>query len=140
MKHVFILEDDVQWRLKEIKKALHPHAITHVTNVTNALYVLKTVDDVKKFTAFFLDHDLQEDHYIPLTRTGQDIAKHLAKLGASIPDLEKPYVIVHSLNPYGGKVMADILTKAGFPVSHLPAFWTRPNEIQAINTTILESP
>ena len=78
---------------------------------------VKLLNEHDDFDLVCLDHDLAATHYKNLKRsattakgTGREVANHLAKKKLD----KKPFVIVHSWNPYGARAMQETLHDAGF--------------------------
>lgn len=88
-----------------------PVKVTHVWTADQAIETLKNEEP---FDCVWLDHDLENtDPNYSGACVAEFIAHHIDK--AKLPK----YVVVHSHNPAGAEVMADMLHAAGVPVKRV---------------------
>lgn len=117
--NILIVEDDDE-RMKKIKQFVIGYTYYWAKTAKDAINQLKS----KTFQYVSLDHDLAEEHYNNPgnTRgkkgTGQDVADWLAENKTEIQG-----ILIHSLNPVGGKNMERTLIRAGYDVQYRPGMW-----------------
>lgn len=116
---ILILEDSTErnnWFTRKLIGNVVDYALS--AEVANKLLLEKTYDVI------FLDHDLDEEHYVAmyaplntvLTGTGVDTAKFIVSNKVS----PKAQIIVHSLNTVGSQNIFAILNDAGYNVTRIP--------------------
>lgn len=113
---IFVLEDDEE-RQNWFLKRFFGEDVDIAANAIDGLKLL----DAKQYDAIFLDHDLKFEHYGSDVRdddaTGYAVAGWLARNGRKH---HKATIVVHSMNPSGGKRMVDVLRDHGLNPHHLP--------------------
>jgi len=100
--NIFILEDDPS-RMKLFNEWFKDHEIDHSDWAGDAINSLRSI----KYDVIFLDHDLGGQAFVDSNdpNTGYQVAKTIPDgINANTP------VIVHSMNPAGGKNILDVLT------------------------------
>lgn len=109
---ILVLEDDPE-RLKWFRYA----TIGCVVDTTKDVEEAKRWIDEREYDQIFLDHDLAEEHYAVWREgsdkhdatTGYAVARHLAENPSRSSEA---VIVVHSMNPIGGKRMADKIAEA----------------------------
>lgn len=109
MRILFLDDMLVRWELFKAEVHLFNPSFTtiYVQNSDDAISILK---NQAKFDVVFLDHDLEDAHYVTgkgrSEKTGKDVAKFITTLPRTkMPDL----VVIHSWNPDGAEAMKYIL-------------------------------
>jgi CheY-like chemotaxis protein len=119
--NLLVLEDDKD-RMKKIRSFLTGFTFLWCRTASEAINALSNTNN--HFDIVSLDHDLADDHYIKpvengdLIGTGQDVADWIAY---NKPDIQ--FVIIHSLNPAGGKNMQRVLERHAVEVIYHPGCW-----------------
>lgn len=116
---ILILEDDNE-RLKWFRSV----TIGCVVDSTKDVETAKQWIDERDYDQIFLDHDLSDEHYAVWQQgtdkydatTGYAVAKHIAENPSRSP---KAKIVVHSMNPTGGKRMADKMAETRSDVQWL---------------------
>lgn len=129
--HILIVEDD-DYRIRWFRQV----SIGMVLHITKDVEEAKRWIDERHFDQIFLDHDLSEEHYKVWEQgiadydatTGYAVANHLAENPDRSPNAQ---IIVHSLNPTGGRRMADRLKDTRKNIFHVP-FGRLVDEIRLI--------
>lgn len=119
---ILLIEDDAE-RIKVFKMMFSEH---HLDVTCNANYAIELIHK-NKYDCILLDHDLGGTevgymHYLD-DNTGYRVARCIPK---SIN--YNTYCVVHSWNPYSGKIMYDYLNDNSVPVDK-KLFGTFSNEI-----------
>lgn len=121
MDYDFLVVEDSDERMKKLKQFLIGFSYLRASTALEAINLLQK----NSFKWLMLDHDLAEEHYDLAPRdwskvsgTGQDVADWVAEHS---PELEG--VIIHSLNPSGGKNMQRTLERWGYRVEYRPGCW-----------------
>jgi vacuolar-type H+-ATPase subunit F/Vma7 len=123
MDHLFLILDDEHERIRRFKQK----------NVGATIHAAYTADEAiklleeRQYGLIMLDHDLAEEHYQNLESfqagTGMEVVKWL---GQNKEVGYNPTIVVHSMNPYAGPKMVEILKSAGFHITvHLPGGWDK---------------
>jgi CheY-like chemotaxis protein len=110
---ILILEDN-QDRIDFFTRIYKNHELFITHNIFEAQgYIIN-----HEFDILFLDHDLEPDNFEALEagRTGYDFCKLLVE-----DKVQKHALIyVHSCNPVGGQVMANLLKDNGYEAVWIP--------------------
>jgi len=98
--------DDNEQRHTLFRDTARGHAITHCYTAKEAIEQLATIGP--QWDTIYLDHDLAGHK-----ETGSTVANWLAKYS---DDYNSIPVVIHSMNPVGGKYMLQTLERAGYTV------------------------
>jgi len=111
---LLLIEDD-PGREAQIRIWLPEYHIVTATTAGAAVGIVKR-DQASDYAAVIIDCDLYRRPHAPGARLhdGRDVARLIAQRWK--PDLP---VLVHSNNPTGGPVIADLLRGAGFDVTSI---------------------
>ena len=116
MIRVFVL-DDMQERFIYFQKWYQDRF--DYTEAKKAHQAIRILRDEPRFDVYFLDHDLEEEHYggycaATWVGTGKDVCHFIV---SELPVEKRPaFVVVHSWNPSGAMEMAHLLSDAGIKV------------------------
>jgi rhodanese-related sulfurtransferase len=122
--HLFLILDDEHERIRRFKQKNVGATIHAAYTAAEAIKLLEE----RQYGLIMLDHDLTEEHYQNLegfqgAGTGMEVVKWLVEnkeVGYN------PTIVVHSMNPYAGPKMVEILKSAGFHITvHLPGGWDK---------------
>src|SRR6185437_16026892 len=120
-KLVLLVEDDPD-RAQEIQSCI-PEGLRCVwAKSAGAAYGILKRDT---FSAIMLDFDLYRSTLGDPQFTGETVAGAVCETQS-----RNCQILVHSQNPSGGRQVAQILTKAGFSVEHMPWSLDAKNKIQ----------
>ena len=120
---IFVL-DDMEERLMNFRKWYGHHDYVEAKKAREAINVLA---NSSPFDLYFLDHDLNDDHYNDGSGgmysgycsgsswgTGYDVCRYIV---SELPVDKRPKrIVVHSWNPDGAKRMAQLLAESDIPV------------------------
>lgn len=116
---ILLLEDDIK-RITEFRQRFLsiPHKqIFYTDTAQTCIELLKS----EEFDLIFLDHDLGGKVFVDINEknTGSEVARYISQN----PLNSNPIIIIHTLNPVGGKYMID--TIGGRNTFYIPFIWTK---------------